>query len=68
MAVAGGACTAYRLRLVDGAQSVKQTTLPRALCLEPRQAVAELEAGREVVVAGSDVWAVREAMHNGNVL
>lgn len=60
MAVAGGATTAYRLWL-DAHNQLRseRTSTLRDLCAKPTEAAQELRNGRTVIVAGSDVDALR---------
>lgn len=65
MAIAGGACSAYWVRW-DAHQRwlyVRSTTALRSECPAVEEAVARLRAGEQVTVAGSDMAAVRRAMH-----
>ena len=62
MAVGGGTCPAYRCRILSDRQIHTQSiTYPRRNCTPVPDAVAALGSGREVVVAGSDMIALRLA-------
>lgn len=65
MAVAGGACSAYWVRW-DARQHwlhVRSTTALRSECPAVEEAIERLRQGEQVTVAGSDMAAVRRAMH-----
>lgn len=59
MAVAGGACTAYRCRLADGELITKTTSALRTYCATPDDALERLGRGESVTVAGSDMVTLR---------
>lgn len=61
MAVAGGACTAYRCRLADGSGQMvtKTTSALRTYCATPDDALQRLRRGESVTVAGSDMVTLR---------
>ena len=59
MAVAGGACSAYRFSIVRHALECQGTTALRSRCLSPAEAAAQLAQGFPVVVAGTDAIAFR---------
>lgn len=59
MAVSGGATTAYRVRLENGAMVTVATTALRSRCASVTDAVRLLGEGKSALVAGSDVQAVR---------
>ena len=59
VAVAGGACSAYLFSIERGALTCSGTTYPRARCLSPAEASAQLAQGFPVLVAGTDVFAFR---------
>lgn len=65
MAIAGGACSAYRVRY-DAAQRwlhVRSTTALRSECPSVEEAVRRLRQGEQVTVAGSDMAELRRRMH-----
>lgn len=62
MAVGGGACSAYRLSVVNGATVTKGTTCLRSECVRPDQAVERVLAGEAVVVEGREIVNVRNAV------
>jgi len=57
MAIAGGATTAYKLRLVDGKPVPERTTKLAYLCISPEGAVTMLRTGGSPTVQGSDMAA-----------
>ena len=62
MAVAGGATSAYRCRVMDCALYVESTTRLRSECAPVQDALARLGRGEVVVVAGSDLAALRKIL------
>lgn len=62
MAIGGGACTAYRMRLEGGELSIKATTTLSSLCAGVEDAVSQILNGGSAMVAGSDATAVRLAV------
>jgi len=62
MAVAGGACSAYRVWLDDVRLCMCQTTTMRDLCDKPDAAIRLIKDGKVATVAGSDVDQVRMAV------
>ena len=61
MAVAGGACSAYRMWLDDVRLCMCQTMTMRDLCDKPDAAIHIIRKGGVATVAGSDVDTVRMA-------
>lgn len=59
MAIAGGACSAYRCRVIDGELIVVATTTLRTLCVEPQDAVDVLSRGEWALLAGGDMAELR---------
>lgn len=60
MAIAGGACSAYQVRVSDRQlQVVRPTTTLRSMCTSVEEAILKLGRGETVTVAGSDVVEVR---------
>jgi len=60
MAMAGGACSAYKMSLRDGRLSMRPTTTLRSECVESAEAAAGyIINGGTVTVAGTDATAVR---------
>lgn len=62
MAIAGGATTAYRCRLEDGALVAVATSTLRSLCVAVDDAVPQLREGWPVLVAGSDMVTLRRLL------
>lgn len=62
MAIAGGACSAYRCRVIDGDLYVVATTTLRTLCVEPAEALDPLSRGEWVLVAGGDMAELRRLL------
>lgn len=62
MAVAGGACSAYRCWMIGGELYVASTSTLRSLCTPVDEALERLEQGESVTVAGSDVAALRRRL------
>jgi adenine deaminase len=63
MAIAGGACSAYSLQVRDGELvTVRSFHTLRSECPTVEEAVRRLRAGETVMVAGSDMQAVRRQM------
>jgi hypothetical protein len=59
MAIAGGACSAYRCRVIDGELVVMPTTTLRTLCVKLQDAVDALSRGEWVLLAGGDMAELR---------
>ncbi len=59
MAIAGGACSAYRVQVRDRQIYVQSTTALRSMCTPVEEAMLRLSRGELVTVAGSDVVEVR---------
>ncbi len=59
MAVSGGATSAYQCRIVDTMLKTEATTRLRKDCVSPDAAVAALQSGQVVVVAGYDMAELR---------
>lgn len=60
MAVAGGACSAYQVRVQDRQlQVVRSTTSLRSMCTGVEEAMLRLGRGEMVTVAGSDITELR---------
>jgi hypothetical protein len=60
MAIAGNACSAYRLQVRDGELCVlNSTTVQRSLCAGVEDALIGLARGEVALVAGADVAEVR---------
>lgn len=68
MAIAGGATTAYLCRLEDGELQVSRTTTLRTRCASVADAVRWMGEGQHVVVAGSDMAALRARLAQAAVL
>ncbi len=66
MAIAGGATSAYRCQVVDGALEVSNTTTLRSECVAVEAAVVRLGRGERVTVAGSDMEALRRRLGLGD--
>lgn len=62
MAVAGNACSAYRLSMKDGKIVTKATSYLRSECHTPAQAIGLLAQGKDAIVAGSDMAAIWAAI------
>ena len=67
MAVAGGACSAYRLSMKDGQLMTKATSYMRSECHTPAQAIGLLAQGKEAIVAGSDMAAIGAAVRKEGI-
>ena len=65
MAIAGGACSAYRVRYDADTKwlHVRSTTYLRSECDSVENAIAKLHDGETAVVAGSDMAEIRRRMH-----
>lgn len=60
MAIAGGACSAYQVRVQDRQlQVVRSTTSLRSMCTGVEEAMLRLSRGEMVTVAGSDITELR---------
>jgi hypothetical protein len=59
MAVAGGACAAYRVQVRDRQIDVQGTTTLRSMCTAVEEAMLRLSRGEVVTVAGSDMAEIR---------
>lgn len=55
MAVAGGATTAYFVRLIGSEPSIARTTILANLCNPPAEAIAIIHRGETATVQGSDM-------------
>ena len=55
MAIAGSATVAYRLTMVRGELVAIKTTAPSGLCVDPVYAVALVQRGEAVTVAGANM-------------
>ncbi len=62
MAVAGGACSAYRCRVEEDYLYAASTTTLRTLCVDVATAVERLSRGETVIVQGSDMAKLREEL------
>lgn len=62
MAIAGGATTAYKCRVVDGFLHVTRTSGLRSQCVKVAEAIEQLGRGETVTVAGSDMGALRSEL------
>lgn len=60
MAVAGGACAAYQVRVQERQlQIVRSATTLRSMCIDVEEAMIKLSRGETVTVAGADMTEVR---------
>ena len=60
MAIAGGACSAYQVRVQDRQlQVVRSTTSLRSMCTGVEEAMLRLSRGETVTVAGSEMVELR---------
>jgi hypothetical protein len=59
MAIAGGACAAYRVQVRDRQIDVQSTTTLRSMCTAVEEAILRLSRGEVVTVAGSDMAEIR---------
>lgn len=59
MAVAGGATSAYRCSVMDDRLYCSPTTTLRSQCVAVAEAIEQMAQGETVVVAGSDMPALR---------
>ena len=62
MAIAGGACTAYRCHIQDNMLYSKRTTSLKTLCADPAEALPQFGCGEAVIVAGSDMAELRRLL------
>ena len=62
MAIAGGACTAYRCHVQDNMLYSERTTTLKTLCAGPAEALPRLGCGESVIVAGSDMAELRRLL------
>lgn len=60
--MAGGACSAYRCYVMDGALHCQPTTTLRSQCVAVAEAVNILSRGETVLVQGSDMAALRQEL------
>lgn len=67
MAVSGGATTAYTCQISGDALAVQATTRLRTECATVDDALKRLANGESVVVAGSDVAALRDRLRRAGV-
>lgn len=68
MAMAGGATTAYYCQIVGAELRTTSTTRLRSECATVDDALQRLAAGERVVVAGSDVAALRDRLLRAGVV
>lgn len=59
MAIAGGACSAFRVQVSDRQIYVQGTTALRSMCVAVEEAMLRLSRGEQVLVAGSDMVEIR---------
>lgn len=59
MAIAGGACSAYRVNVRDRQIHVQSTTTLRSMCIGVEEAMIKLSRGEVVTVAGADMAELR---------
>ncbi len=64
MAVAGGACSAYRCSVMEDRLYCASTTTLRSLCVGVADAVERLGRGETVIVQGSDMQALRAELES----
>ncbi len=62
MAIAGGATSAYRCQVIDAELEVSNTTTLRSECVAVDEAFVRLGRGERVIVAGSDMEALRRRL------
>lgn len=62
MAVAGGATTAYRVRMVSGKAKIDGTTAASYICAKPHEAIDAILDGDTVTVAGADMWELQQVL------
>ena len=62
MAIAGGACSAYRCQIFDNQMVIRATTALRSECATPQQAIPLLASGEWVIVAGADLEPLRRLL------
>ena len=62
MAIAGGACSAYRCWVIAGELFVSATTRLRTDCATVDDAIQRLSRGEAVTVAGADMPALRRVL------
>jgi len=62
MAIAGGATAAYRCQVVDDQLEMVATSALRSVCVPVRDALPLLSSGEKVLLAGSDMAALRVAL------
>lgn len=62
MAIAGGACSAYRVQVFDRQVLVNSTTTLRSECVAIEPALQRLSRGEIVTVAGSDMAELRRRL------
>jgi rRNA-processing protein FCF1 len=68
MAISGGATTAYYCQIVGAELSADTTTRLRSECATVDDALRRLAAGERVVVAGSDMAALRDRLLRAGVV
>ena len=68
VAVSGSATTAYSCMISGYKLTVNQTTRARSECATVDDALQRLAKGERVVVAGSDVAALRDRLQRAGVL
>ena len=66
MAIAGGATTAYRVRIQDGALHCERTTTLASLCTPVDDALRQLREGQTVTVMGSSMHQLRTLYTSGD--
>lgn len=62
MAIAGGACSAYKCQIFDNQLVARPTTALRTNCATPQQALPLLARGEWVVIAGGDMVEMRQLL------
>ncbi len=68
MAISGGATSAYFCEIVDSELRTTSTTRLRSACATVDDALRRLAAGERVVVAGSDIVALRDGLRRAGVV
>ena len=68
VAVSGSATTAYSCMISGYELTVNRTTRARSECATVDDALQRLARGERVVVAGSDMAALRDRLHRAGVL
>lgn len=62
MAIAGGMTQAWKCKMQEYQLTATQTTYPKADCTKVEPALAQLQAGETVIVAGSDIAQLRQRL------